>query len=341
MRPEARPSFNARKKRFLVIGATGHVGSKIAGRLAEKGCDVTAMVRKPGAKIEDPYNGTINYVVGDLSDEESIRRALIGIDIVISTANGIIPQKRGDHARGVNDQALRLIDLCEEAGVQRFVQSSVPSFKGDARVPELAGKRRIEARLATSSMQSIVVRNAAFMDVFLVMGGFGAAADKSAHATTKREYGFVKLYMKMIGNLAEKHGLFLAPGGANHGTPTISTRDVAEMIAGAALYDGTDDLLIEASGPEWLTWRQIADIIGSKTGRRIRIIPLPAWLARLNQWLATPFSKPAANIFALMSFVASYQPRWDSAPVVKRFGLPEQWTVSDYLDANYQPRGVH
>ena len=78
------------------------------------------------------------------------------------------------------------------------------------------------------------------------------------------------------------------------------------MIVAAALTEDTDDVLIEASGPEWLTWRQIADIIGEKTGRRIRIIPLPAWLARLDQALAAPFSKPAANIFALMGFVAAY-----------------------------------
>ena len=321
--------------RFLVIGATGHVGSKITGRLAEKGHDVTAMVRRPGAVIEDPYKGVIDYVVGDLSDEVSIRKALVGIDVVISTANGIIPQKKGDHARSVNEGAERLIALCEEAGVRRFVQSSVPSYPHENRVPELRGKRLIEARLASSPMQTIVVRNPAFMDVFLVMGGFGGAADRSHHATTKREYGFVKLYMRIIGNLVEKHGLMIAPGGAQHGTPTIATRDVAEMIVGAALYEGTDDLLIEAGGPEWLTWRQIADIIGEKTGRKIRIIPLPAWLARMNQVLATPFSKPAANIFALMSFVASYQPRWNSADVVRRFDLPQQLTVSDYLDANY------
>ena len=324
-----------REKRFLSIGATGHVGSKITGRLAEKGYQVTGVVRRAGVTIEDSYNGVIDYVVGDLSDEDSIRRALVGIDVVVSTANGIIPQKRGDHAGSVNDCALRLIALCEEAGVQRFVQSSVPSYQHEDRVPELRGKRLIEARLAASTMQSIVVRNPAFMDVFLVMGGFGGAADRSHHATTKREYGFVKLYMKLIGGLVERHGLMIAPGGANHGTPTIATRDVAEMIVGAALYEGSDDLLIEAGGPQWLTWRQIADIIGEKTGRKIRIIPLPAWLARLNQVLATPFSKPAANIFALMGFVAAYQPRWSSPEVVRRFSLPPQLTVSDYLDANY------
>jgi uncharacterized protein YbjT (DUF2867 family) len=187
-------------------------------------------------------------------------------------------------------------------------------------------------------MQAIVVRNPAFMDVFLVMCGFGGAEDASHHATTKRNYGFVKFYMSLIGDLAEKHGWMIAPGGAKHGTPTIATRDVAEMIVAAALYEGGDNLLIEAGGPEWLTWRQIADIVGEKIGRKIRLIPLPAWSPRLNQALATPFSKPAANIFALMSFVASYQPRWSSGEVVRRFNLPRQFTVSEYIDANYVRR---
>ena len=42
-------------KRFLVVGATGHVGSKVAVLLANKDHDVTALVRKEGAKIKDPY----------------------------------------------------------------------------------------------------------------------------------------------------------------------------------------------------------------------------------------------------------------------------------------------
>lgn len=327
-----------REMRFLVIGATGHVGSKIARILAEKGYNVTAMVRQAGATIEDPYNGTIKYVIGDFFDEPSLRRALPGIDVVISSANGIIPQRTADNASSVNEGALRLISLCEKLGVKRFVQSSVPTFKGDSWVPELAGKRRIEARLRNSTMQSIVVRNAAFMDVFLVMGGFGAVEDRSRHATTKRNYGFTKIYMKFIGGLVENYGLMLAPGGGDHGTPIIATRDVAEMIVGAALYEGDDNLLIEASGPEWLTWRQIADIVGMKTGRKIRIIALPAWLARLTQLLVSPFSKSAANIFALMGFVASFQPRWESEQIVKRFNLPKQMTVSDYIDANYIAR---
>lgn len=95
------------RKRFLVIGATGQVGSKIATRLADRGHDVTALVRQFGARILDPYMVQIRYVVGDLSDEASMRGALNGSDVVVSTANGIVPKKAGDNASNVNENADR------------------------------------------------------------------------------------------------------------------------------------------------------------------------------------------------------------------------------------------
>ncbi len=45
--------------RILVVGATGHVGSKVAVLLADRGHDVTALVRRDGATIRDPYEGPI------------------------------------------------------------------------------------------------------------------------------------------------------------------------------------------------------------------------------------------------------------------------------------------
>ena len=225
-------------KRFLVVGATGHVGSQVAVKLADMGHDVTALVRKEGAVIRDPYQGKINYVTGDLADEASLRKAVEGIDVVISTANGVVPQHNGGDAGSVNKAALSLITLCEQAGVKRFVQSSVPTYSGDSNVPELHGKRLIEKRLSESPMQTIIIRNPAFMDVFLVFTGFAQAADKSLHATTKRQYGFGKLWLGLVGNLVEKYGVLIAPGGAKHGSPMIATRDVAAMLVGGALYEG-------------------------------------------------------------------------------------------------------
>jgi uncharacterized protein YbjT (DUF2867 family) len=328
---------NLREKQFLVVGATGHVGSKVAIRLAEKGYDVTALVRREGTTIRDPFNGRIKYVVGDLKDLESIRKAVMGKDVVISTANGILPQRKVDNAKNVNEGELGLIRLCEEAGVSRFVRSSVPPYKYENDVPELRGKRMIEARLKQSSMQSIVIRKTAFMDVLIPMGGFWQAKDASLHATTKREYE-AQTFMAMTGDLVEKYGNFLAPGDASHGTPIIATRDVAEMMVAGALYEGAYNLLIEAGGPKWLTWGEIANIIAKKTGRRkVWVLPMPAWMIRINRALAAPFSPAAEYMFALTGFVANFQPRWEAPSVVERFKLPKQMAVQDYLDANYNP----
>lgn len=76
-----------------------------------------------------------------------MRKAVAGMDVVISTANGIVPQRSKANAATVNGQALRLIEWCEQAGVGRFVQSSVPTYLGEGSVPELHGKRLIEKRL--------------------------------------------------------------------------------------------------------------------------------------------------------------------------------------------------
>lgn len=324
------------QQRFLIVGAAGHVGSQVGIRLSDLGYDVTALVRQQDQVIRDTHRGKITYVTGNLSDEVSLRTALVGIDVVVSTANGVVPQHHGGDAGSVNQAALGLIRICEESGVKRFVQSSVPTYQGEDHVPELRGKRLIEKRLAASSMQSIIIRNPAFMDVFIVFSGFVQAEEHSLHATTKRQYGFGKMWLGMVGNFVEKYGLMIAPGGPDHGSPMIATRDVSQMLVGGALYEGTEDLLIEAGGPQWLTWRQIAGIIAQKTGKeKIRIIPLPAWIPRLNQILARPFSASVANTFALMSFVADYQPRWTPEHAIQIFKLAPLMTLSDYLDANY------
>ena len=111
-----------------------------------------------------------------------------------------------------------------------------------------------------------------------------------------------------------------------------------DLVRGA-IFDGNENLLIESGGPEWLTWREVADTIAAKIGReKIRIIPLPAGLARINQLMARPFSKSVANTFALMSFVAAYQPRWSPQRAIETLRLPPLMTLSDYLDANYRSK---
>jgi uncharacterized protein YbjT (DUF2867 family) len=64
---------------ILVIGSTGHVGSKVVAQLSDKGVPVRAMTRKPGA-VRLPAQ--VELVQGDLTSPETLEPALNGVDTV-------------------------------------------------------------------------------------------------------------------------------------------------------------------------------------------------------------------------------------------------------------------
>jgi nucleoside-diphosphate-sugar epimerase len=66
--------------RVLVTGATGYIGSKLAGRLKSEGFDVYCLVRK------DVGSDDFNAVPGDLLRPSTLRDACRGIDVVCNCA---------------------------------------------------------------------------------------------------------------------------------------------------------------------------------------------------------------------------------------------------------------
>lgn len=323
-------------QRTLVVGATGHVGSQAVKLLLQKGRPVRALIRKQDTFIHGA-EGDLDYAVGDLRDKASLVRALENVDCVVSTANSIIPTSKTLSVKSIHrDGYEALVSACEMAGVRQFIQSSVPVYKHQDSVPELAGKRLLEKRLQASSMATTIVRNPAFMDVWLVMCGAIQAMGSDPHATTRRSYGFMQMWQKLTGNLVVKHGILLAPGGAGHGAALISTRDVAEMMAGMVGREDAYDQIIEGGGPEWITWAEVATLLSEKAGRKVKTLSMPVWLATMSQVLMKPFMPSAGNVLGLVKLVADYQPRWENPPVVKAFNLPPQITVADYLAQNWQ-----
>ncbi len=296
------------------------------------------MIRREGAKIHGAV-GDLEYVLGDLADVASLRRAVTDVDFVVSSANSIIPSGKTLSVKRISDSGYEaLIAAAEKAGVQQFVQSSVPKHPIESTVPELAGKRLIEQRLQSSSMASTIVRNPAFMDVWLVMAGARQAIGADPHATTRRPYSVMKMWQYMMGDLVVKHRLMIAPGGREQGSVFISTYDTAQMMASMVGHPNAVNRIIEAGGPEWITWAEIADLFAQKVGHSVKTISMPAWLASMGQNTIQPLMPSAANVLALVKFVATWQPRWDSQPIVEEFNLPKQTTVSDYIERNWNIR---
>lgn len=157
---------------LLLCGGTGDLGGRIAARLAAEGVPFRALARPTSDTARLRALGA-DLAVGDLTDPASLGRALAGVRTVISTANAI--GRLMDGAKDISIEAVDrrgyagLIAAAERAGVERFVY--VSAYGLTARMtglsPFAAAKRATEERLAASSMRSVLVRPAAFDEVWL------------------------------------------------------------------------------------------------------------------------------------------------------------------------------
>jgi uncharacterized protein YbjT (DUF2867 family) len=150
---------------ILVTGATGTVGRQVVEQLVRRGADVRALVRDP-AKASFPAG--VAVVQGDLLDVDSLRNALSGVSTAF-LLNAVVPDEF--------TQALTVLNLAREAGIERFVYLSVIHSDLYVNVPHFAGKYGVERMIEQMGFKATILRPAYFMNNELtikdVVTGFG------------------------------------------------------------------------------------------------------------------------------------------------------------------------
>jgi uncharacterized protein YbjT (DUF2867 family) len=140
---------------FLLIGATGQVGSVVARNLVAGGHQVRALVRDPDAAAAKLGPG-IEYVRGDLNDRATLPGALKGVDAAyLATAP----------APEMVRQEGNFIDAAAAARLPRLVELSV--LGTDVSVPIFKFHQDIEAKIANSGIPATVLRPGGFYSSFL------------------------------------------------------------------------------------------------------------------------------------------------------------------------------
>jgi len=69
--------------RIAVLGATGATGRQLVGQALERGHEVVALARDP-RRLGLPESDRLHPVAADVTDPQSVRRALAGVDAVLS-----------------------------------------------------------------------------------------------------------------------------------------------------------------------------------------------------------------------------------------------------------------
>src|SRR5688500_14187830 len=138
---------------YLVVGATGVLGSEICRLFAGEGKRARALVRPTSDqnKVKELENLNVDIAVGDLKHRSSIDAACRGVSVVVSTASSTASRQEGDSLQTVDlEGQLNLIDAAKAANVSRFVMVSFPH--ADVEFPLQDAKRAVEGHLKNSGL---------------------------------------------------------------------------------------------------------------------------------------------------------------------------------------------
>ena len=119
----------------LVTGATGFIGQHLVKRLIQEGHTVRCFIRDAGRAKRVLGNKGVEYVVGDITEKETLRNACDNISIVYHLAAIMghdLPSKSAfDKFRRVNTEGTRNIsESCLESGIDKFIYVSSTAAMG-------------------------------------------------------------------------------------------------------------------------------------------------------------------------------------------------------------------
>jgi dTDP-glucose 4,6-dehydratase len=129
-------------RKVLVTGAGGFIGSHLTERLVELGAATRAFVHYNGAGTwgwldSSPIKEQLEVVAGDLADRDSVRHAVMGMDVVFHLGALIaIPYSYGAPSSYVHtniEGTLNVLQSAREFSVARVLHTSTSEVYGTAR----------------------------------------------------------------------------------------------------------------------------------------------------------------------------------------------------------------
>ncbi len=263
----ASPKDSQRQLRILVTGGTGFIGPKVVHALRAQGKDVRCLVRRP-ARAETLEAWGCQLAAGDVTDADSLRRAVEGCDAVVHLVS-IIAGKPADFERVMIRGTSDLVAAAKDAGVRRFVLMSAlgTSEQTKSLVPYYGAKWAMEQAVQGSGLEHVIFRPS------FVFG---------------RDGGVLPMFVRQVRWLPVTP--VVGPGTAR--LQPIWVEDVAAFFAAAVDLAPAANRTFELGGPEAVTWNELFERIKRVLGARRATVHIPFGLIRPAAALAELLPKP-------------------------------------------------
>ena len=230
----------------LVTGAFSYSGAHIAERLLERGREVRTLTFHPDRR--HPLRDDVRALPYRFDDPLALARSLEGVTTLYNTY-----WVRFDHGAatlaGAVANSRALFHAARRAGVSRIVHLSIANPSADSPLPYYRGKALVEQSLAEVGVQLAIVRPT------WIFGG-----DREILANN-------------IAWILRHIPLFAIPGNGRYLVQPVHIDDLARISLQAGEADS--DLIVDAAGPETLSFAELVHAVRRATGSRAPILPLP------------------------------------------------------------------
>jgi uncharacterized protein YbjT (DUF2867 family) len=243
--------------RVFVTGATGFVGPAVANAIADAGHELRVLERKPGAWEEAGIRCQA-AVQGDVTDADSMRRAVRDTDVVVHLV-AIRQGKPEQFERVMVGGTRNLLAATKEAGVRRFVLMSALGFNEETKdlVPYYSAKWTMEQDTRASGLEHVIFRPS------FIFGSDG---------------GILPTFKKLA-KLAPVTGII---GSGEQRIQPIWIDDVGAYFAQAIDKPEAANRTFEVGGPDVVSWNEFWQQLRAQLGiRRRPTMHLPTGLMKI------------------------------------------------------------
>lgn len=247
---------------ILVTGGTGFIGQALVRYLVSMGKPVRLLLRPSPSYPNLPKGVSVEAAVCSLNDERGLRAAMRGVDVVFHLVGAGRAGARSDLEGADIAGTLAVAQAASQAGIRHLLYLSHLGADRASAYPMLKAKGIAESYILRSKVNYTIFRSG-------VVYGPGDQ--------------FITRFARL---LRISPGIFLMPGNGSTLLQPIWIEDLVTAMAWALEDEGMKNQIFSIGGPEYLSFREIMQMIQNKIHvHRIMVSFSQAYLRLLSLWI--------------------------------------------------------
>jgi len=261
---------------ILITGGTGFIGNHLIRHLSAEGHAIKLLIRPSKQSPKLPKGLPLDVAVTSLTDPKGLRAALKDVDVIYHLASAENLGRKAQLTKVDIQGTEALARAAAQANIKRFIYLSHLGAERASAYPLLKAKAIAEHHIKSSGIPYTIFRSA-------------VAYGENDHFTNGLAFLLkVSPYFVML---------------PEHGTSLIQpiwVEDLATILAWSLDMPETANETIELGGPEYISFRQVCDMIIEKLGiKRSFVNVKPVILNYFTEVLEILFPNFPTSVFWL------------------------------------------